>query len=546
MSLFSGIAGLDLGLERAGLRIDQMCEVWEPARRVLQHHFPAIGVAGDVEHFTPTGEYEVLVAGFPCTDVSHAGSKAGIFGERSGLVRHVFRIAEETRPDWVVLENVPNLLVLHRGAGIRHVTHELERLGYRWAYRTVDSRAFGVPQRRPRVIIVASRTNDPAAVLLHGDVTELPAPSDDSSGFYWTEGRHGLGLVRGAIPTLKGGSTIGLPSAPAVWLPSAPIGRRFVLPRVEDGEALQGLPRGWTSPAVADGERDQRWKLIGNAVTVGVGHWLGTRIRTVHVGADTRSVEPSLGAPIDRSRPWPMAGAGDETTARQALVGSWPQSLPIAPLSSVVDGLAAAPLSHRATAGFLSRLEESGRAVPDDFYRDLETHLNVTRPLLPRDRRGAEWVTTASTRNRMHRQRRRDTRPEVTLRRQLRALGLGYRLQMRPEASMRARLDIVFPGAKVAVDVRGCFWHACPQHATSPSANAERWADKLARNVARDKRTVESLEAAGWAVVVVWEHEDPVVAAAHIDAIVRARRMRRPGTLTVAPGLGVSETRAAG
>ncbi len=109
----------------------------------------------------PTGEYEVLVAGFPCTDVSHAGSKAGIFGERSGLVRHVFRIAEETRPDWVVLENVPNLLVLHRGAGIRHVTHELERLGYRWAYRTVDSRAFGVPQRRPRVIIVASRTNDP-------------------------------------------------------------------------------------------------------------------------------------------------------------------------------------------------------------------------------------------------------------------------------------------------------------------------------------------------------------------------------------------------
>src|ERR1035437_8752706 len=118
VSLFSGVGGLDLGLEQAGHRLVAMCEAWEPARRVLRDRFPECHVADDVQTFSPAPGFDVLAAGFPCTDLSHAGTKTGIFGARSGLVEHVFRIAQSANPEWIVLENVPNLLGLHAGAGM--------------------------------------------------------------------------------------------------------------------------------------------------------------------------------------------------------------------------------------------------------------------------------------------------------------------------------------------------------------------------------------------------------------------------------------------
>ncbi|MEZ5218554.1 MAG: DNA (cytosine-5-)-methyltransferase, partial [Ilumatobacteraceae bacterium] len=277
VSLFSGVGALDLGLERAGHRIVEACESWEPAVRVLRHHFRDLKIHGDVRDFSASCEYDVLAAGFPCTDISHAGSRTGIHGDASGLVGEVFRIAAESRPRLVVLENVPNLLGLHSGAGMRYITGQLESLGYNWVYRTVDSRFTGVPQRRPRVIILAENEDEVATRLLAED-SQTTSPEQKQrhgspSGFYWTEGRTGLGLVHSAVPTLKGGSMLGLPSAPAIWFPLNPAGRKFLLPTIEDGESLQGLPRGWSEPALMAGERDLRWKLVGNAVTVGVGQW---------------------------------------------------------------------------------------------------------------------------------------------------------------------------------------------------------------------------------------------------------------------------------
>lgn len=557
VSLFTGVAGLDMGLERAGLQVVQMCESWRPARRVLEHHYPRTPIADDVAHFTPTCDYDVLAAGFPCTDLSHVGGKTGIFGEHSGLVAHVFRIARQTRPRWIALENVPNLLSLHQGAGMRYITEQLEALGYRWAYRTVDSRTTGLPQRRPRVLILAARDHDPGAALLAGEAP-APQPTDNApAGFYWTEGRSGLGLVPGAVPTLKGGSTLGLPSAPAVWFPDAPLGRRFVLPTIEDGEALQGLPRGWTAPAVVPGEPDLRWKLVGNAVTVGVGQWLGLCI-TALASITDMSTSPSDSRPTDgtdpghtpsaatlnRDRRWPPSGHGGTHGAWASTAGPYPFTSDPQALGEVVDPAKARPLSHRATNGFLSRLDESGRAVPQAFYSDLEAHQAATRPVMPTDSKTASWASTPGTRRRMRSQRQRDTSPEVALRRRLRGLRLGYRLQMRPEPALRSRLDIVFPGAKVAVDVRGCFWHSCPQHGTAPRANAERWADKLARNVERDRATVEALTARGWHVVVVWEHDDPTAKAEEIAEIVKARRAAGPQPPLAAHVVAASGARA--
>jgi DNA (cytosine-5)-methyltransferase 1 len=531
VSLFTGIAGLDRGLEEAGLRLVHMCESWEPARRVLAAHYPDVPLAGDVADFTPSSPYEVLAAGFPCTDLSHVGGKAGIFGKYSGLVAHVFRIAEETRPQWIALENVPNLLSLHQGAGMQYITEQLEGLGYKWAYRTVDSRATGVPQRRPRVIILASLDHEPERSLLTGNGELSAIPEGSPSGFYWTEGRNGLGLVSGATPTLKGGSTLGLPSAPAIWFPDGPVGRKFVLPGIEDGEALQGLPRGWTEAAVVPGEPNLRWKLVGNAVTAGIGAWLGRCI--TELATDAGGPRPEMPHPhveLDRSKRWPPAGWGNSDGAWASQVSRWPFVARPIPLDKVVDVETAPPLSHRATNGFLSRLDESGRAVPANFYSDLEAHQGATRlSLAERARSTTSWASSPGSRRRMQSQRQRDTAPELRLRRALRELEVGgYRLQYRPEQGLRARLDIVFPGAKVAVDVRGCFWHSCSTHGTAPRANAERWAEKLARNVDRDRANEAALTEAGWQVIVVWEHDDVIATAGQIAQAVRQRRAARP------------------
>ena len=120
----------------------------------------------------------------------------------------------------------------------------------------------------------------------------------------------------------------------------------------------------------------------------------------------------------------------------------------------------------------------------------------------------------------------RDTKPELALRRELHARGLRYRVQTRPTPEIRNRMDIVFRPAKVAVDVRGCFWHACKEHASRPKANADVWAAKLQRNLERDAALEYSLKEAGWHVEVVWEHEDPVEAANRIQALIARRRVK--------------------
>jgi DNA mismatch endonuclease (patch repair protein) len=123
----------------------------------------------------------------------------------------------------------------------------------------------------------------------------------------------------------------------------------------------------------------------------------------------------------------------------------------------------------------------------------------------------------------MQRQRRRDTEPELALRRELHRRGLRYRIDASVLPGQRRRADIVFMSAKVAVFVHGCFWHGCPEHGTRPKANAEWWADKLDRNMARDAETRQQLEAAGWCVVEVWEHEEPAIVAESIARLLQSK-----------------------
>lgn len=132
-------------------------------------------------------------------------------------------------------------------------------------------------------------------------------------------------------------------------------------------------------------------------------------------------------------------------------------------------------------------------------------------------------ASSERVRRQMAKQLTRDTTPEVAIRRALHAMGLRYRINARVLPGLRRRADIVFSRRRVAVFVDGCFWHRCPVHATDPKANAEWWAEKLARNVVRDRETDTRLLAEGWSVIRIWEHEDPLAAAQRIAGMVRAR-----------------------
>lgn len=384
--LFAGIGGIELGLQRAygdSAQTELLCESWEPAQSVLQTRFPDIQLHPDVRDLRdlPSG-LDLLAAGFPCTDLSQAGRTAGITGEASGLVSHVFEALRLTAASgqelpWLMIENVPNMLTLDRGKAMAFLVSEIEALGYRWAYRVVDSRFTGVPQRRRRVILLASAVEDPRSVLFADDAGERPEGdfARDAFGFYWTEGRGGLGWARDAVPTLKGGSTIGIPSPPAVWVPQAPVERLFVTPSVEDAEAMQGFERGWTDVTSNGRKNGPRWKLVGNAVTTRVAEWVGQRI------ADPGSPVAELyGADVGPR--WPVAAWGESGKAFAVNISEFPRHAPYEHLASVIDLPMATPLSARAINGFENRLSQGNLGRFEGFRADVARYANTARASL--------------------------------------------------------------------------------------------------------------------------------------------------------------------
>lgn len=123
----------------------------------------------------------------------------------------------------------------------------------------------------------------------------------------------------------------------------------------------------------------------------------------------------------------------------------------------------------------------------------------------------------------MRSQRRRDTAPELSLRRALHAMGLRYFVHRRPLPALNRQADIVFTRARLAVFVDGCHWHGCPQHGPKRHlTNGWYWSEKIATNIRRDRDTDERLTSSGWTVVRVWEHEDPDEAAVAIADALRS------------------------
>jgi DNA (cytosine-5)-methyltransferase 1 len=369
VGLFAGIGGIELGLHEAGHQTVLLCDFEPASQAVLAERFRGIPLVGDVRELISLPDAELVTAGFPCQDLSQAGRTAGINGDRSGVVSEVFRLLEEADPTWLLLENVPFMLQLERGEAMRYLTSAIEALGFRWAYRVVDARSFGLPQRRQRVLFLASRTADPREVLFHGDAGEPAVPDDVSDlacGFYWTEGIRGLGWAVDAVPTLKGGSTIGIPSPPAIRFPDGFIGT----PPIRDLERLQGFDADWTLPAEQAGlRRGWRWKLVGNAVSVPLARWIGERL------LDPRDYDGEADDPLEAGGSWPRAAwGGFGGPARRAELSAWPVREEYVHLVDFLEE-DADPLSERATAGFLDRAARSSLNFPDGLLDDVAAHL---------------------------------------------------------------------------------------------------------------------------------------------------------------------------
>ena len=179
VSLFAGVGGFDLALIQNGAEMVASVEIDKHARKILERQFPTTTHLEDVKNVTGKQLFDlgfnsdgIIVGGFPCQDLSVAGKRRGLAGERSGLFFEVVRLLEETKAKWFILENVPGLLSSNNGRDLGIVIGALAELGYGVAYRILDAQYFGVPQRRRRIFIVGCLGDDgrtPAQILAIGE-----------------------------------------------------------------------------------------------------------------------------------------------------------------------------------------------------------------------------------------------------------------------------------------------------------------------------------------------------------------------------------------
>ena len=139
---------------------------------------------------------------------------------------------------------------------------------------------------------------------------------------------------------------------------------------------------------------------------------------------------------------------------------------------------------------------------------------------------GASWASSPGVARSMRSNRRRDTSPELAVRRLLHAKGRRYRVDFAPGSNRRRRADIVFTRRRLAVFIDGCFWHGCPEHGEVPQSNRDYWKPKLARNIARDIETTRMLESEGWRVLRIWEHVSPEEAVERIETALKVEPIR--------------------
>lgn len=291
LSAFTGAGGLDIGLEAGGLTVTAQCEAAPVALSVLERHWPDVPRSTDIRTLTAKpGQFDVIAGGFPCQDVSDAGDRKGLAGDRSGLWWELHRVIAAVRPRAVLLENVEGLLRSNGGRDFAAVVDALVDLRYGVAWRVLDSQHFGVPQQRRRVFVVAIAGGRSGARAAGEVLANPPGGTGDPSphGRSWQDDRPGDpgGTRAGRIGidiayALNAKSTSRLDASVETLIPTPDGGLRRLTPL--ECERLQGWPDDWTRWR-ADGREvsdTSRYRMIGNGVTAPVAEWVTRRLTTV-------------------------------------------------------------------------------------------------------------------------------------------------------------------------------------------------------------------------------------------------------------------------
>jgi DNA (cytosine-5)-methyltransferase 1 len=284
-SFFSGIGGIDLGLEQAGMTIVFQCEILTFGRQVLKAHWPDVQLTEDIRKVKPeeVPKVDVFAGGFPCQDLSLAnqGKRKGLGGLRSGLFYKYAELIEAKHPRWVFIENVPGLLNSAQGKDFKIVLRTLDELGYGVAWRVLDAKFFGTPQRRRRTYIIASLGTLGAGEVLFEQSTNSIV---DEKG-----NRTRNFLASCVDESLPGANIFSIQHAGIGRKPSAgPQGKGYR----NDGETYTLDSRGNSdavcktnasfgvrkTSGISCGLDGDRYRAIGNAVSVPVIRWIGQRI----------------------------------------------------------------------------------------------------------------------------------------------------------------------------------------------------------------------------------------------------------------------------
>ena len=328
ISLFSGAGGFELGFDRAGIETVLQVENDPWCLEVLARHWPDVERITDVRDVgrgsaergadrrsqrhagsrlgaaqQPWAGVDLIYGGFPCQDVSQAGKRAGLAGDRSGLWFEFERIVSELRPRWAVVENVPGLLSSNEGRDFAVILDGLDELGFDAAWAVLDAQHFSVAQRRHRVFVVAGpRGRGPEQVLAVCESCgghhppSLEAGQDVAGagglGAGGGRGRAGradldtggalvapIGSLEGVHHALSARDAKGVGSNVAQAVPVVAAGGVRRLTPLE-WERLQGWPDDWTRYTADDREisDSQRYRMIGNGVSAPVAEWLGRQI----------------------------------------------------------------------------------------------------------------------------------------------------------------------------------------------------------------------------------------------------------------------------
>lgn len=331
-SLFTGIGGFDLAGEQFRIATAWQVECDKNCLKILSQHFPNSKRFTDVklvgrDNLEPV---DLITGGFPCQDLSVAGKRAGLTGERSGLWFEFARVIDELEPIWVVIENVPGLLSSNSGRDFATIVQWLVKRGYGVAWRILNAQYFGVPQRRRRVFIVGSFGNGRAAEILfesEGLCGDTPASGEIGKDYSYSlranpshsgdraEGGFNTtviaikgdlfsrnnperqnGFDKNTMFTLRSAVTHGIwemshaseavrlhgDKCPALQSRMGTGGNQVPMVGVRrltplECERLQGFPDNWTA-GLAD---SARYRMLGNAVAVPVVQWIMRRLAEI-------------------------------------------------------------------------------------------------------------------------------------------------------------------------------------------------------------------------------------------------------------------------